>query len=308
MANISPDQTKSPAPSWSRRLGFLPLLAAVPLLLLLLAVSVGLPAGCAAAPDLPREVQLDTYDVSPYARVLDAAVRDGMVDYAAIVDEPETYDDLDGQLSRYLDVVARFGPESTPELFPTEDDEIAYYLNAYNAIMLRLWLDNGARTADADDGVSWLTWFTINQWKIDRRTMSLDYLEQRLIRVRYDEPRIHAALVCGAVSCPPLRDEPYAGNRLDAQLNDQMVAWLKAPSHDGLHITDDGKVELSRIFSWYRSDFKETGGLEGMLDRYLDDSDPRKTPALEAARDNDLDFMPYDWTINSTANIGVPSE
>ncbi len=283
--------------------GRAPLPAVLPLLLLAV-LALGVPLGCAAAPDLPPGVQLETYDVSPYARVLTASVDRGMVDYAAITDLPETYDDLDGQLSRYLDVVARYGPESTPELFPTEDDEIAYYLNAYNAIMIRLWLDNGGRTADADDGVSWLTWFTLNQWKIDQRTMSLDYLEQRLMRVRYDEPRIHAALVCGAIDCPPLRDEPYVGGRLDAQLDDQMHAWLTDPSDDGLQVDDEGNVRLSRIFSWYRDDFRPTGGLQAMLERHLDDDDPRKAAAVRAAANNRLDFKGYDWTINLPVNAG----
>ena len=286
----------------SRRslLGSLPMLG----LALLQAVTTG----CVAAPDLPPDVQLGTYDDAPYARVLDAAVRQGMVDYPAITDTPETYDDLDGQLARYLDAVARFGPESTPQLFPTTQDQIAYYLNAYNAVMIRLWLNEGARTADPGDGVSWLTWFTLKQWKIDQRSMSLDYLEQRLLRVRYDEPRIHAALVCGAIDCPPLRDEPYVGNRLNQQLDDQMHTWLTDPSDDGLKVSDDGQVRLSRIFSWYREDFRATGGLEAMLQRHLNDDDPRKAAAVAAAAEHRLDFKGYDWTINLPANAGPRDE
>lgn len=277
------------------------------------------PSGCASAPDVPAEVALGTYSTQPFAEVLSAAVTgDGLVDYAAIIDEPDTpgspgtlenpnpFADLDGKLDIYLDAVARFGPESTPELFPTEDDQLAYYLNAYNAVMLRLWLDNGARTADPGDKVQWLTWFTVNQWKIDQRNMSLDYLEQRLIRPTFEESRIHAALVCGAVDCPPLRSEPYVGDRLDDQLDDQMVAWLSDPADDGLRIDDSGKVYLSAIFGWYRDDFRPDGGLDAMIEKYLDDNDPRKAPALDALRNNRVKFMGYDWTINDVANAPAP--
>ncbi|MEM7624319.1 MAG: DUF547 domain-containing protein [Planctomycetota bacterium] len=264
------------------------------------------PSGCASAPNVPAEVALDTYSAAPFAEVLAAAVTDaGLIDYSDITNDPEnpdSYADLDGKLDIYLDALARFGPESTPELFPTEDDQLAYYLNAYNAIMIRLWLDNGARTAAPTDKVQWLTWFTVNQWKIDRRNMSLDYLEQRLIRPTFKESRIHAALVCGAVDCPPLWPEPFAGDRLDEQLDAVSRAWLTDPADDGLRIDDDGRVYLSAIFGWYRDDYRAEGGLEAMLEKYLDDSDPRKAPALDALRNNRVKFMGYDWTINDAAN------
>lgn len=268
--------------------------------LLTLALCLTATVGCASAPDVPPELALDDYSVEPYAAVLDASVRDGLVDYAAITDRPDTMDDLDGQLDIYLNAIARFGPESTPDQFETRDDELAYYLNAYNAIMLRLWLDKGARTADADDGVQWLTWFTINQWKIDQRSMSLDYLEQRLIRPDYEEARIHAALVCGAIDCPPLRDEPFVGDRLDEQLDEQMRAWLNNPAENAIEISDDGTIKLAAILGWYRDDFRPGGGLPAVFKKYLDDSDPRKEKVLAALENNEIKFQGYDWSINKT--------
>ncbi|MEM9420632.1 MAG: DUF547 domain-containing protein [Planctomycetota bacterium] len=265
-----------------------------------------LSAGCGSAPSVPKEVALDTYDDAPYAAVLSAVVRDGLVDYRAfntlddqaLQDPAAAYDSLDGQLDRYLDAIARFGPESTPELFPTEDGQLAYYLNAYNAIMIRLWLDNGARTASPNAQVQWLTWFTVNQWKIDQRTMSLDFLEQRLIRPRFKEARIHGALICGAIDCPPLLDEPYTGDRLDEQLDGIMHAWLNTPEENAIEFRDNGKIYLAAIFGWYRDDFRETGGLTAMIEQYLDDSHPRKAEVLAALENKQIKFQGYDWTIN----------
>ncbi len=262
-----------------------------PLIIPLLALCLVLPA-CAAAPAFDPALRLPAYDDEPYARVLGAAVRGGMVDYPAIDQALST------ELDIYLDAAARFGPRTTPEAFPSEHDRLAYHLNTYNAVMIRLWLDHGARTAAPDDRVDWMTWFTIPRWTIDGRSMTLDDLEQRLIRPEYDDPRIHAALVCGAASCPPLRDEPYAGDRLDEQLDDQMRRWLADPAGDALRVDEQGTVWLSAIFGWYRDDFRATGGLEAVLATYLDDDDPRKPPARDAARDNRLKFAPYDWTIN----------
>ena len=255
-------------------------------------------AACGSTPTIPKEQQLPSYSVEPYAEVLDAAVIDGMVDYSAIDQS------LEQQLNIYLDALSRFGPTETPQAFPTRDDELAYYLNAYNAIMLKLWLNKGARTADADDKVQWLTWFTFPRWQVDGRSMTLDHLEQDLIRPDYEEARIHAALVCGAVDCPPLRDEPYEGDRLDEQLDDQMREWLNSPAEDGLYINEEGEVRFSAILGWYDDDFRETGGLIAVVEKYLNDGDPRKAKALEALREGEEEYMGYDWTINLPENAG----
>jgi len=259
--------------------------------------------GCASGPSVPKDVALTTYDDAPYAAVLKAVAIDGNVDYRAFNTlpqdaPPEAYDSLDGQLDLYLDALARFGPTATPKLFPTKNDQLAYYLNAYNAVMIRLWLDHGARTADADDGGQWWSWFTVNQWAIDGRTMSLDYLEQRLIRPTFNDPRIHGALVCGAVDCPPLLDEPYVGDRLDAQLDGIMRTWLNTPAENAIEIRDNGRIYLASILGWYRDDFRATGGLPAAIEKYLDDQDPRKADVLDALANNRMRFQSYDWTIN----------
>ena len=82
---------------------------------------------------VPRSERLMTYSDEPYRRVLAACVRDGLVDYYRL--RAEYGDELD----QYLDAIGRFGPNSTPDLFPTRDSQLAYYLNAYNALMLRRW-------------------------------------------------------------------------------------------------------------------------------------------------------------------------
>ncbi|MEO1236251.1 MAG: DUF547 domain-containing protein [Planctomycetota bacterium] len=253
--------------------------------------------GCTAAPNLPADVRLDAYDDAPYAEVLTASVRGGLVDYRAITDDPGTLDDLDGRLDVYLDAVARFGPESTPEQFPTEDHRLAYHLNAYNALMIRKWLDGGARTASPTRKVP-LQWFVLDRWRIDGKSMTFQDLEQRLIRPVYNDPRIHAALVCGAIDCPPLLDEPFDGDRLDAQLDAVSRAWFNDPEEQAVFIDDNGRVFLSAIFGWYRDDYRESGGLAATVDQYLDDDDPRKQPALDALAGNTVKFKKYDWTIN----------
>ena len=279
--------------------------------------------GCHSSPKVAPALQQAAYSDAPYARVLAGSVRHGLVDYAAIrlplapdgvpkrdlaAADP---DSLDVQLNVYLDTLGRFGPESTPGQFRTKADRLAYHLNAYNAIMLRKWLDSGARTASPDDKVKRLTWFTLDRWLIDGRRLTLDDLEQRLIYPIYQDPRAHAAVVCGAIDCPPLRDEPYRGSELDQQLDDQMRTWLNDPAENAVEIDANGQVRLSKILGWYRESFaapaSDLGGLSGLMRRYLNDADPRKPAVIRAIDENRVDFLDYDWSINLAPPAGPPS-
>ena len=253
-------------------------------LLVVLAAAI---AGCRHAPPaVPDDLRLSGYDDEPYAQVLHGSVRDGLVDYRVIGSHYEQ------SLNVYLDALSRFGPFSTPESFPDRDAKLAYYLNAYNAFVIRRWLMAGAPPGAKVD----VSWFHFDHWAMDGSHCTLDRLENRIIRPRFEDPRIHFALVCGAMSCPPLLEEPFDAARLDEQLDGLGRRWLSEP--DGLAVRDDGTVVMSAIFVWYRKDFDAMGGLEGVIERYLDDGDPRKAPALQAARDGTIESRGYDWSIN----------
>ncbi len=275
--------------------------ASLPALAALIALTTAL-TGCQGTPKIAPALQQQAYSDAPYARVLAASVRDGLVDYPAIglhaAAEAQEAEALDVQLNIYLDAIARFGPQSTPEQFPTRADRFAYHLNAYNAIMLRRWLNAGARDASPTDKVGVLTWFTLDKWTLDGGKTTLNDLEQKLIRPVYDDYRAHAALICGAIACPPLRHEPFRGAQLDAQLDDQMVQWLNNPQEQGIALNADGTATLATIFKWYREDFASTGGLKAAVDKHLDSNDPRKPAILQAIDQDHIVFPAYDWSIN----------
>ncbi len=123
--------------------------------------------------------------------------------------------------------------------------------------------------------------------KLFARTMSLDDLEQRTIRIRFKEPRAHFALVCAAKGCPPLRSEPYEGARLDAQLDDQARAFLRQTEKNRVDPAAK-RAHLSPIFKWYLEDF---GGTKTALLRNL-----RKWLAVE--EEWAIAWTNYDWSLN----------
>lgn len=251
-----------------------------------------LSAGCVAlTPRVPEGAALESYSDEPYADVLSAVVKgeDGLIDYHAFAEDPA----LERELGVYMNALARFGPDRSPEAFPSRDHELAYYLNAYNAAMIRLWLDKGGAEAAPTRKVNWVAWFISEGFKIDGGGVTLHHLQKAVIESRYPDGRVHFALICGALSCPPLLEEPYRGERLGEQMDEIGRRWLARP--DGLRMEGDTAV-MSRIFKWYRGDFDELGGLRGVVERYA--AEPLRSEALAAIDAGRLEFMPYDWTIN----------
>ena len=135
------------------------------------------------------------------------------------------------------------------------------------------------------------------------RELTLDEVEHEIVRKEFQEPRIHFALVCAAVSCPPLRREAYAGDRLDAQLEEQARRFLGDREKNRVDAAS-GTVFVSPIFVWYRDDF---GGSNAALGRYLARSWPQgpERDLLLSGRFR-LRETDYDWRLNGVAKGGRP--
>ncbi len=102
------------------------------------------------------------------------------------------------------------------------------------------------------------------------------------------DPRIHLAIVCASISCPDLRNEPYTAAKLNEQLDYQSRQFL---NNEGKGLKIEKKaIRLSKIFDWFKGDFKASGGVMTFIKRYRTD-----LPALKIEAN-----MPYDWTVNAT--------
>ncbi len=131
--------------------------------------------------------------------------------------------------------------------------------------------------------------------QIAGEALSLDDIEHGKVR-RFGDPRIHAALVCGSVSCPTLRSEPYDGARLHDQLEDQMSRFLAS----GAAVPDPParKVTLSRVFLWYGADFTRPYRMPTLLAARLADPMVGALPGrLDRQNPSGVGFQPYDWAL-----------
>ncbi len=178
----------------------------------------------------------------------------------------------------------------------SHDGALAFWLNLYNAGALAAASDafeSGATTVLRVPGVFDAPWATVAG-----ELLSLNDIEHGKIR-RFKDPRIHGALVCGSVSCPTLRYEPF-GENLDDQLDDQMRSFL-AGGGAAIDRTS-GTLRLSRIFLWYGGDFTRphrmptwlpTGkkNLSRVIAGWLPDEDAEwvvgSSPKVE--------YAPYNW-------------
>jgi hypothetical protein len=187
--------------------------------------------------------------------------------------------------------------EADPDALADRAERLALWINAYNALAIDLVARRPGVASIRDLG-SWLrpVWDR-EAGRVGGRPRSLGEIEHAILRP-LGEPRIHAAIVCASVSCPPLRREPYDAARLDAQLDDQMRRFLASPEK-GLRIDEAARsVWLSRVFDWFEEDFAAAGGALAFASRFAPEPARRWLAAHPDAR---LRWLPYDWSLNSLA-------
>lgn len=220
-------------------------------------------------------------DNSAYASLLDKHLENGLVDYAGL--KAEEY-----KLDAYLDLMSNVDVDSLDS-----DSRLAFWINAYNAWTLKLILRDYPDVESIKDYGGFFT----SPWEIDMveaegELYTLDEVEHGIIRKRFDEPRIHFAVNCASMSCPPLRAEPYAGDKLDRQLEEQTVEFINDPENTYFK---DGTLYVSRIFKWYAEDFVPPGVAE-FVARHARGS---LRAELEAAGgDIEVKYLEYDWSLN----------
>jgi len=227
------------------------------------------------------------FDHSDFDALLKQYVNDaGGVDYAGLMTKRD-------KLQAYIQRIAE-----APFAEMGRDHKLALLINAYNAFTLELILEhwNGGQLESIKDIPN--QW-TEERWNIGGKTYSLNQIEHEQIRPKFKEPRIHWALVCAAVGCPPLRSEAYAADRLDEQLADQA---RYVHSHDKWYRFDpqSGTVHLTRLYNWYGGDFEQVAG---SVLAYVARYDRALKRALDAGRVPRIQWLDYDWSLNSQENI-----
>lgn len=208
----------------------------------------------------------------------------GEVDYQGFKKDRE-------KLSAYLEELTGNAPN---EENWSEAEQLAYWINLYNAFTIDLVLQHYPVESIKDIGSKIKIPFVNTPWdikfiEIDGKEYDLNNIEHGLIRKKYNEPRIHFALVCAAVSCPKLRNEAYTADKLDRQLEEQATEFINNPAYNKL---GQDQLKVSKLFTWYKGDFTE-GSIIGYLNKYADE---------KINADAEVSYMEYDWALNDVGS------
>jgi Protein of unknown function, DUF547 len=218
-------------------------------------------------------------DQAPFDALLRANVKNGVVNYPGFQDNQA--------FRKYIDDLAR------PVRLESKADQLAYYINAYNALAIEGILEG----LSPSSLLGRARYFKFKDWTLNGRTITLYDLEHQIIRP-LGEPRIHFAIICASKSCPFLRSEAYVPARLDAQLDEQARQFV---NDDFRNRFDPATrtAHLSEIFKWFDEDFKAAAGsVQKYIARYVADPQIARGLATDGYK---IEWIDYDWNLN-----GIP--
>lgn len=182
------------------------------------------------------------------------------------------------KLQQYLDLLS----DSPPQPSWSRNEEMAFWINAYNAFTVKLILDHYPVKSikDLHNGQPWKV-----QWiKIGNKTYSLDEIENSILRPKFKDARIHFAVNCAALSCPPLLNQAWTAQNLEDNFEQQARNFINNPAFNKIA---PNAIQVSKIFEWYAQDF---GNLISFLNRYS------KITIKPGAK---VSYLEYNWSLNA---------
>lgn len=214
-------------------------------------------------------------DVNPFFNKADAFfkeyVSNGKVAYSKI----HTNQDRLNELLKIAENISV--PQSDSKTYQ------AFWINAYNLSVIKGVINNYPTNSPLDNA----GFFDKTKHSIGGKKITLNNIENKLLRAQFNDARFHFVLVCGAVGCPPLISEAYLPNTLNAQLN---IQTKKAINGSFLRVNIKKKrVEASQIMEWYKEDFIKEGSEIDFINTYRKEKIPNNYK---------LNYFTYNWSLN----------
>lgn len=194
----------------------------------------------------------------------------GAVNYKGLKSEKKT-------LEQYIAELAKQIPDNSW----SKKASLAYWINAYNAFTLKLIIDNYPVKSimNLNGGKPWdVKWIVL-----DGKKYSLNNIENDIIRPKYKDARIHFAVNCAAISCPPLANVAFNESNIDELLDSRTKNFINSKSND---LTNAKRIKLSNIFDWYKADF---GDIAAFLNKYSKD---------KIEKNASINYNDYNWALN----------
>ncbi len=176
------------------------------------------------------------------------------------------------------------------------DEQLAYWINFYNALTVKVILDHypvaSIRDIDISPGLFADGPWDAKQARVAGLELSLNDIEHRILRPIWKDPRVHYAINCASIGCPNLQTFVFEGDKIEEMLEETAFEYINHPR--GVRV-EDGALIVSSIFVWFEEDF---GGASGVLRHLKKYADPALKEALTGATIGDDE---YDWSLNDVA-------
>ncbi|MGB0881676.1 MAG: DUF547 domain-containing protein [Vicingaceae bacterium] len=200
---------------------------------------------------------------------------DGKVNYKAMKADLS-------QLTLYLSHLNQTPPKDDW----SKNEKLAYWINLYNASTVYLIATNYPTTSitELNSGKPWDKKFVKSGGKV----YTLNQIENEIVRPRFKDPRIHAALNCAAVSCPKMMNSAFLPAALNKQLDQQCYAWINDRNRNEV---GPNNLKISKIFEWYGEDFKAGGGVVKFVAKY-------NRTKIMISPDAKISYKEYNWDLN----------
>lgn len=189
------------------------------------------------------------------------------------------------KLNAYLNTLEKHAPKADW----SKEAIMAYWINAYNAYTIQLVIRYYPIKSIKD--IAGKIPFINTSWdikfiQIGSEKLDLNNIEHGKLRKKYDDPRIHMALVCASRSCPILLNEAFTAEKLESQLDKQSRVFLADAFRNQIQAK---QAKVSMIFKWYAGDFSKMGGVRAFINTY------GPTKLGTSAK---IGYLEYDWGLN----------
>ncbi len=216
-------------------------------------------------------------DLLPISRYINES---GMIDYEMLRSDPWLTEQIPQIESAKISELNR-------------EDQLAFWLNAYNILTLKSILQKLESDPEFTGNLGPWRKFLFFIWRkhsVAGRKLSLNHIEHKIIRKQFQDPRVHFVLNCGSASCPVLYNRLFSGATLENYLENATDQFI----NNSLQVHFDhmsNTLYLSKIFKWYKRDFSESGGIIPFIQKFWSGN----SPDLDHAK---IKFRSYDWKLN----------
>jgi hypothetical protein len=173
---------------------------------------------------------------------------------------------------------------------PTKDwssnKKKAFWINTYNAYTIKIILNNYPLKSIRDIKIDGKTAWKIPFVKVGQKRYTLDQIEHKILRKKFNDPRIHVGINCASVSCPRLWNFAFTEDNIASSLDNLMKEFINNTTRNKI---SKNNLEISEIFNWFSKDFMKNGTIINYLNTYA---------AIKISEKASIKYLTYDWSLN----------